>query len=112
MEIFESPNNLEPCGRANPYILESDDVEKSGLVFIDTSKAKKHIKQTYTLMLNLPHFLSWHCLGIIDLEIYRKRLFEFSALTWGQRGIILIHRSFLASFSFEIRNLLHCTNHS
>ena len=31
----------------------------------------KHIKQTYTLMLNLPHFLSLHCLGVIDLEIHR-----------------------------------------
>ena len=38
-EIFESANNLEPCGRANPDIFESDDVAKSGLVFIDTNKA-------------------------------------------------------------------------
>ena len=56
-------------------------------------------------MLNLPYFLSWawHCyyvLGVIVFEIYRKRLFEFSTLAWGQRGIILIHRSFLVSFSF------------
>ena len=97
---------------------------------------KKHIKQTYSLILNLPHFPSWHCLGVIDLEIYRKRLLEFSILAWGQRGIIiLIHRSSLASFSFvniiylilakisltgvlllsrhvSFWNLLHCTNHS
>ena len=53
-----------------------------------------------TLMLNLPHFLSWHCFGVIDLEIYRKRLFEFSTLAWGQKGIILIHRLFFASFPF------------
>ena len=58
--------------------------------------------EAYTLMLNLPHFLSWHSLGIIhvDLEIYRKRLFEFSTLAWDQRGVIITHRSFLASFSF------------
>ena len=56
--------------------------------------------EAYTLMLNLPHFLSWYCLGVIDLEIYRKRLFEFSTLAWGQRSIILIQRSFLVSFSF------------
>ena len=34
VEIFESANNLEPCGRASPDIFESDDVTKSGLVFI------------------------------------------------------------------------------
>ena len=39
VEIFESANNLEPCGRANPDIFESDDVSKSGVVFIDTNKA-------------------------------------------------------------------------
>ena len=38
-EIFESVNNLEPCGRVNPDIFESDDVVKSGLVFIDTNKS-------------------------------------------------------------------------
>ena len=72
----------------------------------------------------------------IDLEIYWKRLFEFSTLAWGQRGIILIYRSFLASFAFVNKilylilakvsltgvlllsrhvsfwTLLHCTNHS
>ena len=38
VDIFESANNLEPCGRANPDIsFESDDVAKSGLVFIDTN---------------------------------------------------------------------------
>ena len=37
--IIEFANNLEPCGRANPDIFESDDVVKSGLVFIDTNKA-------------------------------------------------------------------------
>ena len=31
-QLFESANNLEPCGRTNPDILESDDVAKSGLV--------------------------------------------------------------------------------
>ena len=39
VEIFESANNLEPCGRANQDIFESDDVAKTGLVFIDTNKA-------------------------------------------------------------------------
>ena len=87
-------------------------------------------------MLNLPHLLSWHYFGVIDLENYRKRLFKFSILAWGQRGIILIHRLFLASFSFvniilhlilaeaslpgvlflsphvSFWTLLHCTNHS
>ena len=56
--------------------------------------------EAYTLMLNLPYFLSWHCLGVIDPQLYRKRLFEFSTLGWGQRGIILIYRLFLARFSF------------
>ena len=62
------------------------------------SYEKNHIKQTYTLMLNLPYFLSWAMalllrLGVIVFEIYRKRLFEFSTLAWGQRGIILINRT-------------------
>ena len=57
-------------------------------------------------MRNLPHFLSWHCLRVIDLEIYRKSLFEFSTLAWGQKSIILIHRSFLANFSF-VNIILH-----
>ena len=38
VDIFESANNLEPCGRANPDIFESADVAKSDLVFIDTNK--------------------------------------------------------------------------
>ena len=47
VEIFEPANNLEPCGRANPDIFESDDVAKSGLVFIDTNKAIATWKKTY-----------------------------------------------------------------
>ena len=39
VEIFESANNLKPCGRANRDIFESDDVAKLGLVFIDTNKS-------------------------------------------------------------------------
>ena len=39
VDIFESANNLEPCGQANPDIFEPADVAKSGLVFIDTNKA-------------------------------------------------------------------------
>ena len=44
--------------------------------------------ETDTLMLNVPHFLSWHCLGVVNLEIYRKRLFEFSTFAWRQRRFI------------------------
>ena len=54
VDIFESANNLEPCGRANPDIFESIDVAKSGLVFIDTNKTtatwKKQIKQTLFML--------------------------------------------------------------
>ena len=111
VDFFESTNNLEPCGRANPDIFESADVAKSGLVLTRLlPHGKKNIQsklclcsnksEAYTLMLNLRHFLSWHCLGVKDLEIYRKRLFEFGTLAWGQKGIILTYRSFLANFSF------------
>ena len=54
VEIFESANNLELCGRANPDIFESDDVAKSGLIFIDANKAiatwEKHTKQTLFML--------------------------------------------------------------
>ena len=39
VDIFESANNLEPFGRANPDIFESADVAKSDLLFIDTNIA-------------------------------------------------------------------------
>ena len=54
VDIFESANKLEPCGRANLDIFEFDDVARSGLVFIDTKKAiatrKIHIKQTLFML--------------------------------------------------------------
>ena len=100
-------------GRANPNIFESAVVAKSGLVFIDTNKSiatwkNKHVKQTLFMLKWVPNFYFdakltaftiLALLDIIDLEIYRK-ISEFSTLAWGQRGNILIYRSFLSSFSF------------
>ena len=105
---------------------------------------KKHLKQTLFMLkwvrslhfdAKLIAFSTLTLLDVIDLEIYRKRLSELSTLAWGQRGISLIYRSFLARFLFvniilylilarvsltgvlllsrhvSFWTLLHCTNH-
>ena len=68
---------------------------------------KKNIKQTLFMIkwvrslhfdVKLTAFSILALLDVIDLEIYRKRLSEFSTFAWGQRGIIWIYWSFLTSF--------------
>ena len=54
-----------------------------GMFYIDCTSEIKYI---YDVKLTAFSILA--LLDVIDLEIYRKGLSEFSTFAWGQRGII------------------------